>query len=80
VPADIEQGLILTIVGMGVVYVLLGLMVGIINAMSWLTRLIEGKYAPAVRAAGAASAPLPDNELVRVIEAAIRMHRERRAR
>jgi Na+-transporting methylmalonyl-CoA/oxaloacetate decarboxylase gamma subunit len=65
---------------MGVVFLLLGLMVGIINAMSRLSALVEGKYARPARAPGATGTPMSDNEIVRVIEAAIRMHRERRGR
>lgn len=73
--ASLEAGLIVTLVGMGVVFVLLSSLVGIIHAMSRLSGLIEGRAATAP--AGAPQPAAIDDEIVGVIGAAIRMYRRR---
>ena len=69
----VEAGVIVTAIGMGVVFILLSLLVGIIHAMSSLSRLIEG---PALARAEAGQAV--DEELVGVIGAAISIYRSKR--
>ena len=71
----LEAGMTVTLAGMGVVFVLLMALVGVIELMSRLCRLIEARGARAC-----AHAPAVDDELVGVIGAAIRMHRQRRER
>jgi sodium pump decarboxylase gamma subunit len=71
----LEAGFTVTLVGMGVVFVLLTLLVGVIQSMSYLSRLIDGGMKPAP--AGSAQAPVMDEEIVGVISAAIRMYRRR---
>jgi sodium pump decarboxylase gamma subunit len=73
------QGLNLTALGMGVVFVLLTLLVGIIHAMSALCRRIEGDEV-AVAVAPPAGAALSDPELIGVISAAIQAHLNRQTR
>lgn len=68
-----EAGFTVTLVGMGVVFALLTLLVGVIQSMSYLSRLIDGGEKPAP--AGAGQAPVMDEEIVGVISAAIRMYR-----
>jgi sodium pump decarboxylase gamma subunit len=71
-----EAGLIVTAIGMGVVFVLLTLLVGIIRGMSALCRRIEGTPAGAPAAGAAPRA----QELVGVIGAAIAAYRKRHRR
>ena len=74
----LQAGLNITAIGMGVVFVLLTLLVGIIRGMSALCARIEG---PAPAAGGASAAPagaLTNQELVGVISAAIAAYRHRR--
>jgi sodium pump decarboxylase gamma subunit len=80
----LEAGLNLTAIGMGVVFVLLTLLVGIIRGMSALSRTLEAAFPVA---SASASAPVPaaaasgstgQQELVGVISAAIAAHRRRR--
>ena len=72
----LEAGLMVTLVGMSVVFVLLAMLVGIIHGMSRLSRLIEGDAIPAT--AGTPQPTAIDDEIVSVIGAAIRMYRKRR--
>lgn len=75
--ALLEDGLTITAMGMGVVFVLLTLMVFVIRAMSRLSELLGDSTAPApATVAGAGD----DTELVGVISAAIRAHRARHGR
>ena len=73
----IEAGLTITGIGMGVVFILLTLLVGIIRAMSLLCFAIEGG-APQNAAAGARATAEHDAEIASVISAAIVMYRRRR--
>jgi len=73
--ALLEDGLTITAIGMGVVFVLLTLMVFVIRAMSRLSELLGNSTVP-MPAAGA----VDDAELVGVISAAIRAHRARHGR
>ena len=73
----IQTGLNVTVIGMGVVFVLLTLLVFIIHGMSALSRFIEGPGTP-TSDAPAAGQPLSQNELVGVISAAIAAYRKRR--
>lgn len=74
----IEAGLIVTVIGMGVVFVLLTLLVGIINAMSRLSAWIEGPPpTPAAPAgyAGAASGDEAERDLASIVTAAVAKYR-----
>ena len=77
----LQAGLNLTAIGMGVVFVLLTLLVGVVHGMSALSRALEAAFptaAPAAgKGAGAASAPRSEQQLVGVISAAIAAHRRR---
>lgn len=78
----LQAGLNVTAIGMGVVFVLLTLLVGIIRGMSALSRILETAFpaASSVSAAGNASGPgtPSQQQLVGVISAAIAAHRRRR--
>jgi oxaloacetate decarboxylase (Na+ extruding) subunit gamma len=83
----LEAGLNLTVIGMGVVFVLLTLLVYIIRVMSALSRFIEGPQTAAAAAvpphAGAHAAPagsVSGDELIGVIGAAVATHRKHRNR
>jgi sodium pump decarboxylase gamma subunit len=73
----IEAGLVLTGIGMGVVFVLLGLLVGIIRAMSVLCFALEGGR-PQSPVAGSRMKVEDDTELASVIGAAVAMYRRHR--
>ena len=72
----IQAGLNVTVIGMGVVFVLLTLLVFIIQGMSALSRSIEGPGTPESDAPAAGRSP-PPHELVGVISAAIAAYRKR---
>jgi sodium pump decarboxylase gamma subunit len=76
----LQAGLNLTVIGMGVVFALLTLLVFIIRFMSDLSRKFEGAAPNMPQAATAqVSAPsLTNQTLVGVISAAIAAHRRRR--
>jgi sodium pump decarboxylase gamma subunit len=82
----LQTGLNLTAIGMGVVFVLLTLLVGIIRGMSALSRTLEAAFPAAPAPASASASPPPaatpgspgQQELVGVISAAIAAHRRRR--
>jgi sodium pump decarboxylase gamma subunit len=75
------QGLNLTALGMGVVFILLTLLVGIIHAMSALCRRIEGASAGVSATVPApAQGSLTNPELISVISAAIQAHHSRQTR
>lgn len=81
-PETIETGLILMVAGMGTVYVLLAALVWLVGLVSRLSRWLETKSpAPAV-ASPVAAAPKPPaaaDELLTVIGAAVKAHRDRHA-
>jgi sodium pump decarboxylase gamma subunit len=68
----LEAGFTVTLVGMSVVFVLLTLLVGIIQGMSYLAALV-GQPEPA--APPPAAAATADDEIVSIISAAIRTYR-----
>jgi sodium pump decarboxylase gamma subunit len=75
----LQAGLNVTAIGMGVVFVLLTLLVGIIRGMSALCRRLEAAFpAAAVAARPTAPAAGPNHELVGIIGAAIAAHRRKR--
>jgi sodium pump decarboxylase gamma subunit len=71
----LEAGFTVTLVGMSVVFVLLTLLVGIIQSMSYLARLV-GEAAPAP--AADVEAATSDDEIVGIISAAVRAYRDAR--
>jgi len=75
----LQAGLNLTAIGMGVVFVLLGLLVGIIRGMSALSRRIEALFPqPQTSSPGGAPSPAAEQQIVSVISAAIAAHRKTR--
>ncbi len=71
----LQQGVGLMLLGMGVVFVLLGLLVLALMAMSRLARMLEPPPV-VVDTAGVAAAPeMDDPELIGVITAAVRANR-----
>lgn len=74
---QLQAGFTVTLMGMGVVFVLLTLLVGVVQGMSRLCRLIEGA-APAVRAAE--GPPVVEDEIVSVIGAAVATYRHQHKR
>jgi sodium pump decarboxylase gamma subunit len=68
----LEAGFTVTLVGMSVVFVLLTLLVGIIQGMSYLAGLVTEAEPAAPPPAAPATA---DHELVSIISAAIRTYR-----
>lgn len=76
----LQAGLNLTVIGMGVVFALLTLLVFIIRFMSDLSRKLENAAPgrPQGVTAQAAAPPLANQTLVGVISAAIAAHRRRR--
>ena len=69
----------LMLLGMGVVFVLLGLLVFTVGGMSKLARKIDGAPAP-VEAPSAEPQGTPDQELLSVISAAVHKYRRSRGR
>jgi sodium pump decarboxylase gamma subunit len=76
--AQLEDGFIVTLMGMGVVFVLLTLLVWVVLGMSRLARFIEGAPAP-VTVTGAPGAAA-DEEIVSAIGAAIAAYRQKHRR
>jgi sodium pump decarboxylase gamma subunit len=77
---SLETGLILMVAGMGTVFVLLAVLVWLVGIVSRLSRWLEPAPAPAPAVAApppAAGMPLADRELVGVIGAAVKAHRDR---
>ncbi len=72
----LADGVQLMVLGMGVVFVFLGLLVGVILLTAWLSKSIEGRTpALAPAAAPSAAAGNADAELTAAITAAIRRYR-----
>lgn len=67
----------MTAIGISVVFILLGLLVGIIRGMSAVCRMIENAMPQAAVPPGSPPALLSDQQLVSVISAAIAAHRKR---
>lgn len=74
---QLEFGVILMVAGMGTVFVLLTVLVWLVHAVSKLSRWLEPPTAPSP--AAAASSAQPDGELLSVIGAAVKTHRDRQA-
>lgn len=82
-----QAGVDVTLIGLGVAFALLTILVGVVHAMSAITRLFEGGSSQPVPAAatGAAKPAIAgqrpvESEIAGVIAAAVRMYRGRRAR
>lgn len=74
----LTMGLELMLMGMGVVFLLLGLLVFTVQGVSRLVRLLEGAPArPASSAVLATTPPPGQDELVAVISAAVQRYRSR---
>jgi sodium pump decarboxylase gamma subunit len=73
----LQAGLNVTAIGISVVFILLGLLVGIIRGMSAVCRLIENAMPQAAAPAGSPQTPYSDQQLIGVITAAIAAHRRR---
>lgn len=74
---SLETGFVLMLAGMGTVFVLLATLVWIVQGVSKLSRWLEPPAAlPAAPAATTTSAV--DRELLSVIGAAVKAHRDRR--
>jgi sodium pump decarboxylase gamma subunit len=74
----LQAGLNVTAIGMGVVFVLLTLLVGIIRGMSALSRRLEAAFPTATVSARPATPANPNQELVGIISAAVAAHRRKR--
>jgi len=74
----LQEGLNVTAIGMGVVFVLLTLLVGIIRGMSVISQKIEQAMPASPETGGPATSSLSQQELHGVISAAITAHRKRR--
>jgi sodium pump decarboxylase gamma subunit len=72
---SIETGLILMAAGMGTVFLLLAMLVWLVGVVSKLSHRIEPPVAVPATAPGAT--PTVDGELLSVIGAAIKTHRDR---
>jgi sodium pump decarboxylase gamma subunit len=70
---QLQAGVTVTLMGMGVVFVLLTLLVYVVHGMSKLCRMIEGA-APATTTGGA---PAVEEEIVSAIGAAVSTYRRR---
>ena len=82
-----QAGVDVTLIGLGVAFALLTILVGVVHAMSAITRLVEGGSSRPLPAAtaGAAKPPMTGQQPVKgeiagVIAVAVRMYRNRRAR
>lgn len=74
----IQDGIQLTLIGMGVVFVLLTMLVFIIRGMSFISRRIEQSMPLPAPPATSASALPSQHEIVGVISAAIAAYRKHR--
>jgi sodium pump decarboxylase gamma subunit len=70
----LQAGFTVTWIGMGVVFVLLTLLVGVVHGMSRIAQAIEGIPTPSAAAPSMAG----DEELVGVISAAVAAYRRKR--
>ena len=76
---SLELGLVLMATGMGTVFVLLALLVGLVGAVSRFCRWLE-PAPPALVAAPRPAPREPDDELASVIGAAVKAYRNRHSR
>jgi oxaloacetate decarboxylase gamma subunit len=78
---SLETGLVLMVAGMGTVFALLALLVWLVQGVSKLSHWLAPPVAAAAPASTAPSQSVAaDGELVSVIAAAVKAHRDRRAR
>ena len=78
-----QAGLTVTLMGMGVVFVLLTMLVCVVQVMSRIISLIEGDTAPTIASGSVGAAAVPqarsvEREIVSVAAAAIQMYRGKR--
>ena len=73
---SLETGLILMAAGMGTVFLLLAMLVWLVGLVSKLSRRLEPAAPPPVAREPAAATPA-DGELLGVIGAAVKAHRDR---
>jgi sodium pump decarboxylase gamma subunit len=74
---QLQDGFTVTLMGMGVVFLLLTTLVGVVQAMSRLCRLLEGEP---VSTATASTPVAVEEEIVSAIGAAITAYRQQRKR
>ncbi len=75
---SLETGLVLMLAGMGTVFVLLAMLVWIVQGVSKLSRWLEPPAAAVPAAAAPTTTSAVDRELLSVIGAAVKAHRDRR--
>ena len=73
----LQEGLNVTAIGIGVVFILLTLLVGIIQGMSAICRMIEGAMPVPPETTGPLPVEHSNQQLVSVIGAAIAAYRKR---
>lgn len=73
----LQEGLNVTAIGIGVVFILLTLLVGIIRGMSAICRMLEAAMPAPTAETDSASTTQLNQQLVSVIGAAIAKHRKR---
>lgn len=76
----LQEGVVLMIVGMGVVFVLLTLLVFVVQAVSKLSNALAPVAAPSALPLSSGRTGAIDEEIVSAIGAAVRQHRRRRNR
>ena len=75
---SLETGLVLMLAGMGTVFALLAMLVWIVRGVSKLSRWLEPQAAAMPAAHAPTTTAAVDRELLSVIGAAIKAHRDRR--
>jgi oxaloacetate decarboxylase gamma subunit len=75
---SLETGLVLMLAGMGTVYVLLAVLVWLVQGVSKLSRWLDPPAAAVLAAPAPMTTTAVDRELLSVIGAAIKAHRDRR--
>lgn len=73
----LQEGLNVTAIGIGVVFILLTLLVGIIQGMSAICRMLEAAMPVPPEPSGSAPLEHSNHQLISVIGAAIAAHRKR---
>jgi sodium pump decarboxylase gamma subunit len=74
----LQEGLNVTAIGISVVFILLTLLVGVIQGMSALSRMIEAAMPLPPEPTGSLPVEPSNQQLISVISAAIAAHRRRR--